>query len=282
MFCLNKEVLESAVSSFQIPVKPEILIRIQTLMDNVEPDIDKIASLISSDVGLSSSVLKIINSPLYGIQHKISEIKMAVVILGLKSINELVMVMCLKASFEGEASISLERFWDDSVDVANAMAFIGREIKDKRANDMLYTIGLFRDCGIPMLALKYKDYKSTLVEANSQCNNSINIEEKKYQTNHAILGYYVASSWNLPKSICNLILQHHDNDYLSTSTNNLEKLTFSVLKAAENMVEITKRTNLSPDWSYVDESVFSILDISPANYADLVNEFTEMYNKSYT
>lgn len=144
---------------------------------------------------------------------------------------------------------------------------------------MLYTIGLFRDCGIALLALKYKDYKNILVEANSNCKNSVELEEKHYQTNHVVLGYYVASSWNLPKNICTLILQHHDKNYLSVRTSSLEQLAFSVLKAAENMIEIVKRTNLSPDWSEVGEDVLDVLGITPADYICLVSDFTELYNQ---
>ncbi|WP_168427344.1 HDOD domain-containing protein [Candidatus Colwellia aromaticivorans] len=70
---------------------------------------------------------------------------------------------------------------------------------------MLYTIGLFINCGIPLLALKFSDYKSVLIEANGLGINSIKLEEQKYCTNHAVLGYYIASSWHLPKEICSLI-----------------------------------------------------------------------------
>lgn len=281
MFNLNKKELESVASGFQIPIKPEILTKIQTLINNPEPNIEQIAALISSDVGLSSATLKIINCPFYGMERRISEIKLAVMVLGLKTIEGLITSLCLKSSFKGETSISLERFWDDSVDVARAMAFIGKKIKIKFKipNEMFYTIGLFRDCGIPLLALKYKDYKNTLVEANSKCKSSIDLEEKNYQTNHAVLGYYVASSWNLPPNICNLILHHHNNNFLSVHNDNLEQLAFSVLKAAENMIEVVKRTSFCPDWREIDKDVLNVLDISPADYIGLVSEFTKKYNQ---
>ena len=50
----------------------------------MEPDIDKIANLILTDVGISLSILKTINSPFYGMNRKISKIKQAVMIVGLK------------------------------------------------------------------------------------------------------------------------------------------------------------------------------------------------------
>lgn len=277
MFDLDEEKMASVVSSFQVPVKPQILTDLQQLLDDEEPNIDQIALLISGDVGLSAAILKIINSPFYGMNRKISEIKQAVMMLGIRTINGLVTALILKSSFHGSACISLERFWDDSLDVANAMTFIGNKVKNEIPIDMLYTIGLFQNCGIPLLALKYADYKEILIEANSSGVNSIALEEQHYQTNHAVLGYYVATSWNLPKELCLLILQHHDVDSFSKVLGTKEQLALAALKAAEHMVERVKRHNVSPDWEQVKAPALDILGITSIDYDDLEEDFAELF-----
>lgn len=268
--------MDAVISSFQIPVKPQVLTDIQAVMSETEPDIEQLAGIISSDVGLSAAILKIINSPFYGMNRRISEIKQAVMMLGLKTIEGLVTALLLKSSIRGDACISLERFWDDSLDIANAMSFIGNKIKNKIPVEMLYTIGLFHNCGIPLLALKYSDYKGLLSSANSDGCNSIALEEKAYQTNHAVIGYYVASSWHLPKNVCNIVLRHHELSILDNINGNQEQLAFAALKAAENMVEKIKRFNTAPDWTEVEESVLNTLGISALEYADLEEDYIEL------
>lgn len=277
MFDIDEEKMNSVISSFQIPAKPEILSRIQDLMSIKEPDIENIAQLISSDIGLSSAILKIINSPFYGMNRRISEIKQAVMMLGLKVINGLVTALLLKSSFKGDAIISLERFWDDALDIANGMSFIGNRVKNEVPVDMLYSIGLFHDCGVPLLALKYQDYKSVLAKANQQCQNSIALEEQYYNTNHAALGYYVASSWHLPKDICNLIALHHELDYLKYNHEPQAQLIYAVLKIAENMIESVKRQKNSADWEVIQEGVLEIVGLSHMDYTDLEDEFSEIF-----
>lgn len=277
MFDIDNAEMTSVVSGFQIPVKPEILTNLQNLMAEDEPDIEEVASLISCDVGLSAAILKIINSPFYGMNRKVSEIKQAVMMLGLKTINSLVTAMCLKKSFQGEACISLERFWDDSTDIANAMTYIGSKVKSEIPVDMLYTIGLFANCGIPLLAMKYSNYKELMVKANANNINTIAYEEKLYKTNHAALGYFVACSWNLPKDICQIVLRHHDLFFLKDSVDHVEKLAYAALKAAENMVERVKRTNCSPDWPNIELSVLDVLGISDIDYQDLEDDFSELF-----
>jgi len=277
LFNLDQEKISAVVSGYQVPVKPEILSSIDQLMSTKEPDIEKIARLISSDVGLSASILKIINSPLYGMNRKVSKIKQAVMILGLKTISSLVTATLLKQSFSGKSSISLERFWDDANDIANAMIFIGRQIKTKIPVDMLYTIGLFHNCGIPLLALKYENYKNVLIEANTAGEDFTAVEERHFQTNHAVLGYFISSSWYLPKEICQLILQHHDNRYLLSNVDYEYKVAFATLKAAENMVERTKRFNYAAGWQESENSILNVLGISTFDYADIEEDFTESF-----
>lgn len=277
MFNLDEEKISAGVSGFQVPVKPEILTSIDLLMAKQEPNIEKIAGLISSDVGLSASILKIINSPMYGMNRRISKIKQAVMMLGLKTINSLVTAILLKQSFRGKSSISLERFWDDANDIANAMIFIGSKVKTKIPVEMLYTIGLFHDCGIPLLALKYENYKDVLIEANTSDESFITVEEKHYQTNHAVLGYYVSSSWHLPKEICQLILQHHDTRYLLSNIDYEYKIAFAALKAAENMVERAKRFQYSEGWQESEELILDVLGLSVVDYADLDADFAECF-----
>ena len=277
MFNLDEEKISAGVSGFQVPVKPEILTSIDQLMTSKEPDIGKIAALISSDVGLSASILKIINSPMYGMNRRVSKIKQAVMMLGLKTINSLVTAILLKQSFSGKSSISLERFWDDANDIANAMIFIGSKVKTKIPVEMFYTIGLFHDCGIPLLALKYENYKDVLIEANTSDESFITVEEKHYQTNHAVLGYYVSSSWHLPKEICQLILQHHDTRYLLSNIDYEYKIAFAALKAAENMVERAKRFQYSEGWQESEELILDVLGLSVVDYADLDADFAECF-----
>lgn len=277
---IDDEKMASIVSSFQVPIKPKALTEMQEIMGAPEPDINLVADLISSDIGLSSAILKVINSPYYGMSRTISEIKQAVMIIGLTTINSLITALLLKSSLQGKASISLERFWDDSLDVANAMLFIGNRIKDKVPIDVLYTVGLFQNCGIPLLALRFENYKETLIEANNNGCNSIALEEEKYNKNHAVLGYFIVSSWNLPKEICDIILQHHNIKFFDTIVGSEAQLTLATLKMAEHFVERAKRHNVSPDWQEMELTVSEVLGLSTVDFNDFEDDYADLYAQS--
>jgi len=276
---INENLINSVVDGYHIPVKPELLSLLQTVEDMKLPSVKAEALIIEKDVGLSASILKTVNSPLYGLTHKIRNIQQAVCFIGKTQLTNLISALLFKKVFSKRPScLSLERYWDDSSDVANTMMFIGKYLKIKALEKDIYMIGLFHDCGIPALADKHCDYKETLIEANTNRVNSVEVENKKYAINHAIIGYSIAKSWHLPDIVCQIILNHHNLTYLESNCSSEESTFYALLKLAENLVEREKRNCESPDWKYVQSSVLEVLSLNEESLTSLSHQFAEYYS----
>ncbi|HBV68031.1 MAG TPA: diguanylate phosphodiesterase, partial [Clostridiales bacterium] len=72
------------------------LIKIMELLDHDDPEYQKIAEIIGTDLGLSYKLLKLANSAFFGSRNKILHIKQALVQLGLIEIKKWIYVMMLK------------------------------------------------------------------------------------------------------------------------------------------------------------------------------------------
>lgn len=278
MIDVNADVLEQINRSFVIPPRPEILSELKQIMSQADPDLAEVGDCISKDVAISAAILKLINSPAFGLARTVSDIRQAVMFLGFDGIYSLVQGMKLKQSFSTEnCSISLERFWDTAEEIAQVAMFIGGKVKSKVPMENLYTLGLFHDCGIPVMAVKYDDYVNTLSESNRNYEESlVAIEERKYQSNHAVIGYFLANSWHLPKDICSLILRHHDQSYLNSIEGDVNQISFAVLKMAENVVHTIRRYVAAPDWVVLKEPILDILGFSEDDYNDLKEDVAEV------
>lgn len=263
---------------FIIPPKPDVLDQIQRIIGSDEPSMTELSDAICEDVGLSAAVLKTINSPMYGMSRTISDMKQATFLLGADSIRMIVGGMIIREHFTEESCISMERFWDTATETTHAMVYICDNLQDKVPQEDLYAVGLFHDCGVPALAIKYQDYVQVLMEANdNQELQLIDIEEQHYQTNHAIIGFYIASSWGLPPNICQLILRHHDLTLLDDDNipyNDL--LTFAVFKAAENIVTRVRRGLDSDDWPHIKDKVMETLGIDSTTYGDMQDSIEDI------
>ena len=277
MIQVDDKVLADIDRGFSVPAQPELLLKLQKLMSAREPDLNRIADTIAQDVAVSATILKTINSPLYGLARSISDIKKSVRYIGLAGIITLVTSSLLKRSFKDKkASIPLDDFWNNSSNIANSAVFIAKRLKKRISSEKLFTLGLFHDCGIPVMAMKYENYRSTLTQAEQTPSETLpEIEDKAYNVNHATIGFYVATSWRLPVDICQLILRHHEREFLDKIDGSADQLSFAVLKLAENIVYQHKHFRESADWPFLKDSVLTVLDIDEDDIADLVEDLNE-------
>ncbi|MCG9760342.1 MULTISPECIES: HDOD domain-containing protein [Pseudoalteromonas] len=279
MIDLDDKVLADVKHGFNLPPKPALISELQAALATSDPDLNDIASIIAHDVSTSAAVLKIINSPLYGLARTVTDVKQAVVFLGLDSVSTLVTGFLLKQTFhQRTCCISLERFWDNASDIADSIMVIGNKLKSRVPIENLHLLGLFHDAGIAAMAVNYPDYMETLIAANKDYDKLlVDHEEEKYGTNHAIIGYFLAASWNLPQSICQMILCHHDPEFLSSCKDEEQKLAFAALKMAENFVHINKRFVAAPDWHLMKADVLRVLNLDEDDYQDIKEDLEEYF-----
>lgn len=281
MFDIDQQKAQEITKNFEIPVKPQILIEIQDVQASRDPSPKAFADIVSKDVALSAAVLKTVNSPVFGLKRKVTDIRQGVGLLGTQNIINLVSFFQLKQAFNKKSAISHEKYWDTALETANMMSLVVDELalQSQCPIEDAYAFGLFRDCGIPPMAMKFDDYKAVLIEANAKHEHIFtDIEEAHYQTNHAIVGYFVASSWHLPTGLCQLILRHHEPDFLGDNNNtDLSKHLYVLAKLASNILAQYVAMKDDSEWLLAKDDVLGYLGLSDLDYADLEQDIKEAY-----
>jgi len=279
MLEIDDKVLADIRRGFSVPAQPSLLLKLQKVMAEAEPNLNVLADTISQDVAVASTILKTINSPLYGLSRSISDIPRSVRYIGLNGINTLITNTLIKRSFDQkDCNIALEEFWDNATNIANTCVHIGKSLKQAVSKDKLFSLGLFHDCGIPVMAMRYADYNETYELAHNTPSKTLPlIEDEAYGVNHATIGYYVASSWRLPKDTCQLILAHHDRNFLQVENSRVQKFYYAILKLAENIVYNHKHFRDAADWPYIQEDVFTLLAIDEDDYQDYAEDTESLH-----
>ncbi len=273
MFSLAPAVLEKIAATFHIPPRPEVLKKLDEIKKNGDTDILAIANIVKQDPGLASIVLHSVNTPLFGAKQKISDISHAVILLGFDTLYTVVTACLLQKSFGDSACISLQRFWDESVQTAHFCKYIGFETQFADDIACLYTLGLFHDSGIAAMAIKYPDYRDTLELTNQD--NSINIvkvEFESHQITHTEVGYAICKTWELPDIICQAVSSHHNSSVLNGDAPYDLKLLSANLRIALNIQRQVRYQQDEYAWQDVKGSVFDILEIQESTYNTLLSE----------
>jgi HD-like signal output (HDOD) protein len=217
------------VQEIGIPPCPATLTKWLRETRSDEPDFHRIGQLIGADVALASAVLKIANSPFYGLPTKAASVQQALTLLGLNSVTQLVTGLLLRQAFSRGAGPDMERYWKISMAISLISAMLCRETASGDAG-IACTFGLFRDCGMAVMLQKFPGYADILdgsVPASGELVQDI--ENKRYAVDHARVGAQLARSWHLPEFLCYAILHHHD---LLFSNETLEQAPAGALKLA--------------------------------------------------
>ena len=277
---LNENELTALIRNYNIPPQPHILAEIQ----NANDDLPTIAGIISHDVALSSGLLQTINSSYYGLANNITSIQQAAMLLGLKAVKNIVNCQLLHAQAGNYQNKDLSDFWQTANDVANTAATLVH-ILGFGSTDEAYTLGLFHNCGIPILMDKHKDYLATIQTAYNSTNKRITqIENESYSTNHAVLGYMVSRAWKLPEHLRIAIRDHHNFDRLSFKQNNYSTEADSILailKMAEHISHVHSvlgKDQEDNEWQTIKLNIFDLLGISEPDFVDISDSVIEKLN----
>ncbi|MFA7418574.1 MAG: response regulator [Melioribacteraceae bacterium] len=193
----------------ELPRLPQIFVQLENMFNSDNISLNKVAELISKDVGLSAKILQIVNSAFFGLPTKIADLEQAVGLLGINIIKSLLLFLELHKSREGAdlPSAFLTQIFNHSLKVATYSKIIyeyekGGSIACKEA----YAAGLLHDIG-KLVLIQLDGYKTLLVDEENQSIHEL--EYEKFNVTHAEVGAYLLTIWNLPSVIVEAVAFHH-------------------------------------------------------------------------
>jgi len=270
---IDSQVAENILKSIHIPPCPEIVMALMEEIRQPEVDFAKLVKLISGDVSLAASMLKTANSPFFALRKKVNSVQQAVSVLGLKNLMQIVTGSALQKELGG-GKMAMERFWDRSNFTAVAASHLASKLHGVSREDA-YTLGLFHDCGIPILMQKFPNYKEKLAAANQSAELVIAIEDQHYATNHAIVGGMLARNWYLPEQISQAIRVHHDHT-IFTHPDDRTTPTVCALVAVTLVAEHIAATSMGmsddAEWFVIGPLAQDYLGLNPEDMAEITED----------
>ncbi|WP_243244779.1 HDOD domain-containing protein [Pseudomonas maioricensis] len=267
-----------------MPPQPQIMVDLQMEQYMPDPDLDVIAKLISQDPGLSGALLKIVNSAHYGLANKIASIQKAVNLLGIRSVINLINAQSIKGEMSDETIVTLNRFWDSTQDVAMTSLTLAKRIGSQTVDES-YALGLFHDCGIPLMLKRFPDYMDVLERAYTNAspeNRVVDTENEAFDTNHAVVGYFTAKSWRLPEHVTNAIANHHNAlaIFQDDSNRNAQlKNLLAVLKMAEHICashKVLGNEDEDHEWDAIGHLILDYVGLSDYDFENLKESIREL------
>ena len=281
---LSAEQIMQVLQGISVPPQPQIMVDLQMEQVMPNPDLKAIAKLISQDPGLSGALLKLVNSPFFGLSNRITSIERAVTLLGSRSVINLINAQSIKGEMNDETIVTLNRFWDTAQDVAMTCLTLAKRVGYESV-DEAYALGLFHNCGIPLMLKRFPDYMVVLEQAYALASDEVRVvdtENRLLNTNHAVVGYFTARSWRLPAHVCETIANHHNAlsvfDVESGRDSQMRNL-LAILKMAEHICgcyRVLGQQEVDHEWDSIRARVLDYVGLSDYDFVNLKESIQEM------
>lgn len=193
-----------------IPAFPPVVLRVLDLLANEDTDTAPLVREISADATLAAQILRLANSPLFGLAAQVDTVHHAVVTLGFARVQSLVMAVAttnyMKGAMKTEA---LHQCWRHTV----ASAVLCRELAGAAgmAADRAYSFGLLHDIGRLGLLVAYpEEYERLLRAADRDAVSLLDLEKRRFGLDHCEAGRQLVEQWKLPEEFRVIAGRHHD------------------------------------------------------------------------
>jgi len=243
---------------------PEVVLKINEMVNSDDAGSAEIAQVISQDPAISTRILRVANSAMYGGARQVETIHTAVTLLGTKQIRDLVLSTTAAHIFDGISNdvISVEDFWHHSLYVG----LLARELAhlSKKVNaETMFTAGLLHDIGHLVMFNQVPEQAQAAILRTIQGEASVDLYEAEREIlgyDHAEVGASLAREWHLPEVLVHCIGYHHElqaeQDFKEAVAhihiaNVIASLPYSDIPAAEDLARIDEQAwelaGLTPD-----------------------------------
>lgn len=209
---LNPTIRERVEGIETMPSIPAVFLPLLKLLGGSTEDVplNEVVRLVSYDGAIAAQCLRVAGSPLFGLAQPPRSIKAAVISLGLRRVETILLTCCLGRVFPAEKwALDPAVFWRHSL----GCAMVCRKFSEKLAtsdNERAYMAGLMHDIGFMVNCLVFSREFATAMQL--ACQDEIALDQAELTTmgfTHCETGQALAQKWKLDNDLGEVIAYHH-------------------------------------------------------------------------
>ena len=193
----------------EVGLFPASVVRILELTRSRNATVDDLEKAVSLDSVLAGRVLKVANSPLYGLPVRIGTLKHAVQMLGFSGTRDIALSLAVSGITQHQTPWGAQ-LWRHAEVTAWTCRILGRNTRRADADGM-FVAGLLHDLGQQlMLSLEYRQTTELFEQFGTHDPLIIKAEVLHQGFHHGQLGAECLRRWKLPSQVAELVERHHE------------------------------------------------------------------------
>ncbi|MBF0446287.1 MAG: HDOD domain-containing protein [Magnetococcales bacterium] len=234
-------------------------------------------------IGVITESLPSLVTPKGNEDIKIASVEKAIILLGWQDTKDLLEEMFFTQSLTRKKNLANE-VREQGVLVAETAMWLVRRIANISSHfrngcypllslDQTYISALFLNCGMIAMEQYFDNYTAFIAETRQNINyNLIAAENETFGTNHALAGYLMSKDWQLPKPVCNIILDHHKAEIFNQPGQKVKNLGFTVLHGIILIVGHLRGEISLKEWELMEDKILTFFNITHKDIEKLAED----------
>ncbi|MFQ5490610.1 MAG: HDOD domain-containing protein [Phycisphaerae bacterium] len=259
---MASEVYEKIKAADRLPTPSGTVLTLVDLANREDSTLNQMATVVESDPGLASRLVKLVNSPLAALSRQIASVQQAIALLGLATVKSVALGFSLVDNNRKGAcaAFDYETFWSESVARATTARHVGNRLKNFPP-DEAFTCGLLCQIGRLALATAFpKDYAAILAEVKANDRALTDVETEAFNIDHNELAAEMMADWLMPAMFCDAV-RNQDKPQSSAPESRPEQLA-QILRLGGLVATLLVKTPMTYDFSTLTQTA-NTLGIKP-------------------
>lgn len=274
---LGKKTIDKFKNFKNLPTIPKVVSEVNQMLRDHNSNIVQLTGIIGKDQGLTTKILAVANSPLYGLPRKVASLEFAIMLLGMREISNIVTALSLA---QVAKSVEIDGFdfmdfWLHSMIVGSASKDIAIKLGHPEIAGDAFVGGMLHDIGIQLTASYFpNEFKEVISLTKSGNKKYYDAELDVLGVTHEDIGHFMISKWNLPSNLEEMVGYHHNPSKLKG-----KNIGLNIVYLADSMTRIFDVGNFIWDSSVeYGENILEKIDlINQAQLEKFVEEYYEVF-----
>ncbi len=190
---------------------PDIYFRLRDAIDDPRTSAGQIADIIGTDPGLAATLLRLANSPFYGLSRPIDSLARGVLLIGAGELAQLALGVSVVERFRDIPSgcLNMRQTWEHAVGCGALARILAAHIGGL-PQEQLFVAGLLHDLGRLVLMRRLPRHMARAIALARERRTPLATAERAvFGYDHAAVGRTLLAHWRLPPALAVAVGGHH-------------------------------------------------------------------------